>query len=162
MPLQPQRQSHDNHHFPAKTEKKVLLLADGTCTSPFLGEAGNGQHGLHLLTARPHHQISKILHISSLYKSHTLTATPDRTESILQLDIVNTVYICYALDRDANRVTHQEFHEIYNCLPTLQGAVIQNPDGGVVSVSVDVCTGGVCFCIRACALGGVLGEFHKI
>lgn len=31
----------------------------------------------------------------------------------LLLDAVNTLYICYAMDKDQRRVTHPEIHAIY-------------------------------------------------
>eukprot|EP00798_Chlamydomonas_sp_ICE-L_P024163 gene24163-9750_t len=49
----------------------------------------------------------------------------------LLLDIVNTIYICYAMDRDAQQNSHPEIHEIYSAIPTLQGALVQNPDGAL-------------------------------
>eukprot|EP00798_Chlamydomonas_sp_ICE-L_P028941 gene28941-32134_t len=49
----------------------------------------------------------------------------------LLLDIVNSVYICYAMDRDACTVTKPEFHDIFKEVSSAQGAVIQNPDGGI-------------------------------
>ncbi len=48
-----------------------------------------------------------------------------------QLDGVNSIYICFAFDRDRKVVTHPEIHHVYECVPTLSGALIQQPDGGV-------------------------------
>eukprot|EP00798_Chlamydomonas_sp_ICE-L_P031038 gene31038-7130_t len=49
----------------------------------------------------------------------------------MMLDVVNSVYICYAMDRDANTVTKPAFHKIFEELPNMQGALVQNPDGGI-------------------------------
>lgn len=49
----------------------------------------------------------------------------------LLLDIVDTVYICYAMDKDTHVVTRPEVHAIYQEVPTLVGPVIENPDGGL-------------------------------
>lgn len=50
-----------------------------------------------------------------------------------QLDAVNSVYICFSLDRDRKVVTMPEVHDVYLALPALQGAgaVIEQPDGAV-------------------------------
>ncbi|PNW73072.1 hypothetical protein CHLRE_14g617800v5 [Chlamydomonas reinhardtii] len=47
----------------------------------------------------------------------------------LLLDVVNTLYICFALDKDQRRVTHPEIHAIYNQVP---GLAVQQPDGNIV------------------------------
>ncbi|KXZ51690.1 hypothetical protein GPECTOR_11g140 [Gonium pectorale] len=47
----------------------------------------------------------------------------------LLLDAVNTLYICYAMDKDNRRVTHPEIHAIYSQVP---GLAVENPDGGVM------------------------------
>ncbi|KAG2425823.1 hypothetical protein HXX76_013448 [Chlamydomonas incerta] len=47
----------------------------------------------------------------------------------LLLDVVNTLYICFALDKDQRRVTHPEIHAIYNMVP---GLAVQQPDGNIV------------------------------
>jgi len=50
---------------------------------------------------------------------------------LLQLDGVDTIYICFAFDRDRKTVTHPEIHQIYEGVPTLKAALIENPDGGI-------------------------------
>lgn len=50
----------------------------------------------------------------------------------LLTDCVDTVYMCYAHDRDQARVTQPEVHAIYEDLPSnKKGAVVQNPDGTI-------------------------------
>jgi len=49
----------------------------------------------------------------------------------LMLDGVDTIYICFAFDRDRKTVTHPEIHQIYEGVPTLKAALIENPDGGI-------------------------------
>lgn len=47
----------------------------------------------------------------------------------LIINVVESVYICFALDRDMQAVTRYEVHEVYNKLPSVN--VVQNPDGSV-------------------------------
>ncbi|GFR42645.1 hypothetical protein Agub_g3582 [Astrephomene gubernaculifera] len=47
----------------------------------------------------------------------------------LLLDAINTIYICYAMDKDQRRVTHPEIHAVYSQIP---GLAVENPDGGVM------------------------------
>ncbi|GLC41131.1 hypothetical protein PLESTB_001794700 [Pleodorina starrii] len=47
----------------------------------------------------------------------------------LLLDAVNTLYICYALDKDQRRVTHPEVHSMFAQIP---GLAVENPDGNVM------------------------------
>lgn len=50
----------------------------------------------------------------------------------LLLNIVDTVYICYAMDRDTRTITNAEVHAIYAEVPGVVGPVVENPDGGMV------------------------------
>jgi hypothetical protein len=47
------------------------------------------------------------------------------------LNIVDAVYICFAMDRDAHACTRLEVHEVYSLLPSNKapGGVVENPDG---------------------------------
>mmetsp|Transcript_10685 Transcript_10685/g.26363 ORF Transcript_10685/g.26363 Transcript_10685/m.26363 type:complete len:616 (-) Transcript_10685:459-2306(-) len=47
------------------------------------------------------------------------------------LDCINCVYICFAMDRDQKVVTRPDIHTIYMALPTLQGAVVEQPGGEI-------------------------------
>mmetsp|Transcript_4149 Transcript_4149/g.6836 ORF Transcript_4149/g.6836 Transcript_4149/m.6836 type:complete len:557 (-) Transcript_4149:830-2500(-) len=46
----------------------------------------------------------------------------------LLINVVQAVFVCYALDREAHTVTRQDVHEVYIKLPTV-GPVVENPDG---------------------------------
>uniref|UniRef100_A0A7S0UT24 Choline transporter-like protein n=1 Tax=Polytomella parva TaxID=51329 RepID=A0A7S0UT24_9CHLO len=48
------------------------------------------------------------------------------------LDIVNTIYICFAMDLDTRVITRPEVHELYRQIPSIAGAVVENPDGAVM------------------------------
>ena len=48
-----------------------------------------------------------------------------------QLDGVDTIYICFAFDRDRKTITHPEIHQIYEGVPTLKAALIEQPDGNI-------------------------------
>jgi hypothetical protein len=48
----------------------------------------------------------------------------------LIINVVEAVYICFALDRDLQAVTRYEVHEVYEKIPSIN-QVIQNPDGSV-------------------------------
>lgn len=45
----------------------------------------------------------------------------------VMLNIVDAVFICFALDRDTQTISHPEVHEVFSLLPV--GAVIEQPDG---------------------------------
>lgn len=63
---------------------------------------------------------------------HSPSLPPPLLPSLLaQLDGVNTIYICFAFDRDRKIVTHPEIHQVFEGVPTLKGALIEQPDGGV-------------------------------
>lgn len=49
----------------------------------------------------------------------------------LILNVIESVYICFALDRDLQAVTRAEVHAVYHQLPSVQGALVQNPDGSI-------------------------------
>ncbi|GAX82186.1 hypothetical protein CEUSTIGMA_g9614.t1 [Chlamydomonas eustigma] len=51
--------------------------------------------------------------------------------SSILLDGVNTIYICYAFDRDRKVISHSEIHQVYEAVPSLKGSLIQQPDGQV-------------------------------
>ena len=44
-------------------------------------------------------------------------------------NVVEAIYICFALDRDMQSVTRFEIHEVYEKLPSVN--IVQNPDGSV-------------------------------
>jgi len=46
----------------------------------------------------------------------------------LLLNVVDAVFLCFALDRDAAACTRLEVHAVYTCLPTV-GPVVENPAG---------------------------------
>ncbi|MEW5304380.1 MAG: hypothetical protein WDW36_006991 [Sanguina aurantia] len=48
------------------------------------------------------------------------------------LDICNTIYICFAIDRDSNTITKPEVHEIYMKVPSVMGSLVQQPGGDIV------------------------------
>jgi len=48
--------------------------------------------------------------------------------SSLVLNVVDAVFVCFAMDRDRHRVTMPEVHELYLQLPSAKGAAVQNPD----------------------------------
>ena len=60
-----------------------------------------------------------------------LLSPPPSLPSPAQLDGVNAIYVCFAFDRDRKIVTHPEIHQVYEGIPTLKGALIEQPDGGV-------------------------------
>ncbi len=46
--------------------------------------------------------------------------------------VIESVFLCFAMDRDAARVTRAEVHVVYEELPPVKKhAVVQQPDGGV-------------------------------
>ncbi|KAG2490630.1 hypothetical protein HYH03_011021 [Edaphochlamys debaryana] len=45
------------------------------------------------------------------------------------LDVTNTLYICYAMDKDQRKVTHPEVHAMFVKVP---GLAVENPDGQVM------------------------------
>jgi hypothetical protein len=47
------------------------------------------------------------------------------------LSIVDAVYICFAMDRDAHACNRLEVHEVYDLLPSNKapGGVVEQPDG---------------------------------
>ncbi|KAG1672799.1 hypothetical protein FOA52_002787 [Chlamydomonas sp. UWO 241] len=48
----------------------------------------------------------------------------------LLLDIVDTVFVCFAMDRDAAAVSRADVHAVYNRLPSVKPIVIEQPGGG--------------------------------
>jgi len=50
----------------------------------------------------------------------------------LLLNAVDSVYICFAMDRDRHIITQPFVHQIFEEVPSIKGAVIEQPDGGVV------------------------------
>ncbi|KAG2453175.1 hypothetical protein HYH02_002499 [Chlamydomonas schloesseri] len=48
----------------------------------------------------------------------------------LLLNIIDSLFVCFALDRDAGQVSSVEVHAVLVKLPTV-GAVVQQPDGGI-------------------------------
>ncbi|KAL6758844.1 plasma-membrane choline transporter-domain-containing protein [Haematococcus lacustris] len=48
----------------------------------------------------------------------------------LLLNVVDAVFLCFALDRDMRTCTRVEVHQVYCCLPTV-GPVVEQPDGDV-------------------------------
>ncbi|GFH18108.1 uncharacterized protein HaLaN_14852, partial [Haematococcus lacustris] len=44
--------------------------------------------------------------------------------------VVDAVFLCFALDRDMRTCTRVEVHQVYCCLPTV-GPVVEQPDGDV-------------------------------
>ena len=49
--------------------------------------------------------------------------------SCILLNVVDTVYYCYALDVDKQLVTRNDVHELYELVPGVK--VVSNPDGGM-------------------------------
>ncbi|GIL45985.1 hypothetical protein Vafri_3091 [Volvox africanus] len=47
----------------------------------------------------------------------------------LLLDAINTIYICYAFDKDQRCVTHPEVHSLFAQVP---GLTVENPDGNIM------------------------------
>ncbi|GIL71730.1 hypothetical protein Vretimale_835 [Volvox reticuliferus] len=47
----------------------------------------------------------------------------------LLLDAINTMYICFAFDKDQRRVTHPEVHSLFAQVP---GLTVENPDGNIM------------------------------
>lgn len=46
------------------------------------------------------------------------------------LSVLDAVFICWAIDRDASTVSHPEVYEVFAAVP-LKGAVVEQPDGHV-------------------------------
>lgn len=50
----------------------------------------------------------------------------------IMINIVEVVYFCYAMDKDACTVTHPEIHEVYMLIPQKNvGATVEQPGGNV-------------------------------
>ena len=52
---------------------------------------------------------------------------------MIMLNVVDAVFLCYAVDRDRNMVNHVEFHEVFETVNRKQqpeGAVVMQPGGG--------------------------------
>lgn len=50
----------------------------------------------------------------------------------MMINIVEVVYFCYAMDKDACAVTHPEIHEVYMLIPQKdEGAVVEQPGGNL-------------------------------
>ena len=47
----------------------------------------------------------------------------------LLLDCIDTVYMCFASDRDSQCATRSDVHEVFLQLPSAKGAAVQQPDG---------------------------------
>lgn len=50
--------------------------------------------------------------------------------SSILLNVIDALYICYAMDRDARAVTHADVHQVYALLPCNVGGIVEQPDGG--------------------------------
>ena len=51
---------------------------------------------------------------------------------MIMLNVVDAVFLCYAMDKDSNMVHHAEFHQVFeevNQKAAPAGAVVQNPSG---------------------------------
>ncbi|KAG2437308.1 hypothetical protein HXX76_005965 [Chlamydomonas incerta] len=48
----------------------------------------------------------------------------------LLLNVIDSLFVCFAMDRDAGQVSSVEVHAVLVKLPTV-GAVVQQPDGGI-------------------------------
>lgn len=51
---------------------------------------------------------------------------------MIMLNVVDAVFLCYAMDKDANQIHHREFHAVFeevNQKAAPRGAVVQNPSG---------------------------------
>lgn len=58
---------------------------------------------------------------------------------MILLNVVDAVFLCYAMDKDRNMNNHQEFHQIFhevNEHNKPQGAVVEGPDGGLMYAAV--------------------------
>ncbi|CAD7703313.1 unnamed protein product [Ostreobium quekettii] len=53
------------------------------------------------------------------------------TASIL-LNLVETVYFCYAIDKDNRVVSNDEVHEVFQKLPAKVGVLVEQPEGDVM------------------------------
>jgi len=52
---------------------------------------------------------------------------------MIMLNVVDAVFLCYAMDKDSNKIHHQEFHSVFEEVNRKQqGAVVQNPNGNVM------------------------------
>lgn len=59
----------------------------------------------------------------------------------LLLNVIDAVFICFAMDRDMQSCSRVEVHEIYSKLPSV-GPVVQNPDGGYMYAAAPSSLGG--------------------
>ena len=58
----------------------------------------------------------------------------------LLLSVIDTVYYCFATDKDRSAVTIVEVHDVFNAVPAVAsapGPVIANPDGNMGYGRVD-------------------------
>ena len=58
---------------------------------------------------------------------------------MIMLNVVDAVFLCYAMDKDQNQVHHREFHAVFeevNQKAAPQGAVVQNPSGNRMYAAV--------------------------
>jgi len=58
---------------------------------------------------------------------------------MIMLNVVDAVFLCYAMDKDQNQVHHREFHAVFeevNQKAAPRGAVVQNPSGNRMYAAV--------------------------
>ena len=58
---------------------------------------------------------------------------------VIMLNLVDAVFLCYAMDKDQNQVHHREFHAVFeevNQKAAPRGAVVQNPSGNRMYAAV--------------------------
>ena len=58
---------------------------------------------------------------------------------MIMLNVVDAVFLCYAMDKDRNMNNHHEFHQIFHQVNEHnkpQGAVVEGPDGGLMYAAV--------------------------
>jgi hypothetical protein len=58
---------------------------------------------------------------------------------MIMLNVVDAVFLCYAMDKDRNEIHHREFHAVFeevNQKVAPRGAVVQNPTGARMYAAV--------------------------
>ncbi|CAG9465204.1 unnamed protein product [Pedinophyceae sp. YPF-701] len=50
----------------------------------------------------------------------------------LLLNVVDAVFVCFAIDRDAQVVTQSDVHDVFLGLPVIQGAFVEQPGGDLM------------------------------
>mmetsp|Transcript_34592 Transcript_34592/g.62302 ORF Transcript_34592/g.62302 Transcript_34592/m.62302 type:complete len:797 (-) Transcript_34592:515-2905(-) len=77
----------------------------------------------------------------------------------LLLDISDTLFVCFGMDRESRTVSRVEIHELYGAFPTV-GIVVLNPDGSVTYAAPSTVPAHVhnYYCGGGCGGGGNVVE----